>query len=50
MLAACAAARVPAAVIGDAGGVAFAAEGLFDLPLETLRAANEAWMPGFMGS
>jgi phosphoribosylformylglycinamidine synthase II len=49
VLAAAAAARVPAAAIGDAGGVAFSAEGLFHIPLDQLRAANEEWMPGFMG-
>ncbi len=44
------AAGVPAFVIGNAGGTAFAAKGLFDMPLAELRAVNEAWMPGFMGA
>ena len=44
-----AAARVPATLVGDAGVVAVAAEGLFEIPLAALRAKNEAWMPGFMG-
>jgi phosphoribosylformylglycinamidine synthase len=49
VLAAARAAGVPAAVIGDAGGADFAAEGLFDIPLDSLRATHEAWLPGFMG-
>ena len=41
-------AGVPAVVVGQAGGEALAAEGLFSLPLATLRSAHEGWMPGFM--
>ncbi len=37
-----------AALVGSAGGEAFASTGLFSIPLGELRAANEAWMPGFM--
>ena len=40
---------VPVAVIGNAGGTDVAVAGLFDVPLATLRSANEAWMPKFMG-
>ena len=36
-------------MVGEAGGEALAVEGLFDLPLARLRAANEGWLPGFMG-
>ena len=36
------------AVVGRAGGAAFASQGLFSLPLETLRAAHEAWLPAYM--
>jgi phosphoribosylformylglycinamidine synthase len=43
------AAGAPASAIGVAGGSNVAAQGLFDVPLATLREANEAWMPAFMG-
>jgi phosphoribosylformylglycinamidine synthase len=44
------AAGVHASIAAVAGGDRFASEaGLFDLPLATLRAAHEDWMPGFMG-
>jgi phosphoribosylformylglycinamidine (FGAM) synthase-like enzyme len=42
-------AGVHAIVCGKAGGDAFASKDLFNLPLETLRAAHEGWMPGWMG-
>jgi phosphoribosylformylglycinamidine synthase subunit PurL len=42
-------AGVHAIVCGKAGGDAFASKDLFSLPLETLRAAHEGWMPGWMG-
>jgi phosphoribosylformylglycinamidine synthase len=42
-------AEVEAAVVGKAGGEAFAAEGLFSLPLAKLRSEHEGWMPRFMG-
>jgi phosphoribosylformylglycinamidine synthase len=48
ILAAAAAAGVPAAVVGQAGGQAFSSGGLFSIPLAELRAANEGWMPAFM--
>ncbi|MDB5475691.1 MAG: phosphoribosylformylglycinamidine synthase [Phenylobacterium sp.] len=50
LLAVAEAAGVPARVVGEAGGDAIAAPGLFSLPLETLREAHEGWLPGFMGS
>ena len=37
-----------AALVGRAGGEAFASTGLFSIALDALRAANEAWMPAFM--
>jgi phosphoribosylformylglycinamidine synthase len=49
VLAAAAAAGVSARVVGKAGGDAFAAAGLFALPLATLRQAHEDWMPAYMG-
>jgi phosphoribosylformylglycinamidine synthase len=48
ILAAAAAAGVPAAVAGQAGGEAFAGPG-FDVPLARLRTAHEGWMPAYMG-
>ncbi len=39
---------VPIARVGRADGVDFAADGLFRLPLATLRSAHEEWMPAFM--
>jgi phosphoribosylformylglycinamidine (FGAM) synthase-like enzyme len=41
-------AGVPLARIGKAVGADVAATGLFRLPLATLRAAHEAWMPAYM--
>jgi phosphoribosylformylglycinamidine synthase len=49
VLAAAAGAGVHASIVGHAGGEALSAPGLFDLPLERLRAAHEGWMPGYMG-
>jgi phosphoribosylformylglycinamidine synthase subunit PurL len=49
MLEAARKAGVLADVVGEAGGDRFACPGLFDLSLAELRAANEGWMPGFMG-
>ncbi|PHY14297.1 phosphoribosylformylglycinamidine synthase II [Caulobacter sp. B11] len=50
LLAAAKAAGVPAGLVGVAEGNDFAATDLFCIPLETLRTAHEAWLPGFMGS
>ena len=39
-----------ASVVGQAGGEAFASkQGLFSIPMATLRTAHEAWLPGYMG-
>ena len=43
-------AGLSAAVVGKVEGEALAANGLFSIPFETLRAAHEAWMPVFMGA
>ncbi|MDF2901731.1 MAG: phosphoribosylformylglycinamidine synthase, partial [Phenylobacterium sp.] len=43
------AAGVTAAVVGQAGGEDIAVEGLFSLPLASLREAHEGWMPAYMG-
>jgi phosphoribosylformylglycinamidine synthase len=49
VLKAAAAAGVHACLAGEAGGELFSsAEGLFDIPLQELRAANEGWMPAYM--
>jgi phosphoribosylformylglycinamidine (FGAM) synthase-like enzyme len=50
VLAAAKEAGVHANLAGVAGGDAFASTGLFSIPLETLRTAHEAWLPGFMGA
>ena len=50
LLAAAKEAGVHANLAGVAGGDAFASTDLFSIPLETLRAAHEAWLPGFMGA
>jgi len=49
ILAACAGAGVHASIVGEAGGEALSAPGLFEIPLARLRAAHEGWLPGFMG-
>jgi phosphoribosylformylglycinamidine synthase len=49
LLAAAEASGVPARVVGEAGGDVVACPGLFSLSLEALRAAHEAWLPGYMG-
>ena len=43
------AAGVTTAVVGQAGGEDIAVEGLFSLPLASLREAHEGWMPAYMG-
>ena len=50
LLAAAKEAGVQACVAGVAGGDVFASGDLFSIPLETLRDAHEAWMPGFMAA
>ena len=43
------AAGLQASIAGHAGGAAFASEqGLFSIPLATLREAHEGWMPAYM--
>ena len=49
VIAAALAAGVHAAVVGAAGGTSFSSHSLFDIPLAQLRAANEDWMPRYMG-
>jgi phosphoribosylformylglycinamidine synthase len=39
---------VPVVPVGKAGGADFAADGLFRLPLATLRSAHEDWLPSYM--
>jgi phosphoribosylformylglycinamidine synthase II len=39
---------VHAIVAGEVGGDAFGSRELFSIPLETLRAAHEGWMPEYM--
>jgi phosphoribosylformylglycinamidine synthase len=41
-------AGVPVAPVGRAGGEAFVSGELFEIPLERLRHAHEAWMPAYM--
>ncbi|MET0293461.1 MAG: phosphoribosylformylglycinamidine synthase subunit PurL, partial [Phenylobacterium sp.] len=48
LMAAAAAAGVSAVVAGRAGGDSLVAEGLFDIPLDELRTAHEAWLPAYM--
>jgi phosphoribosylformylglycinamidine (FGAM) synthase-like enzyme len=50
VLAAAKEAGVHANLAGVAGGTAFASTGLFSIPLDALRTAHEAWLPGFMGA
>ncbi|MFL5296324.1 MAG: phosphoribosylformylglycinamidine synthase subunit PurL [Phenylobacterium sp.] len=49
LLAAAEAADIPARVVGEACNDVVACPGLFSLSLERLRAAHEAWLPGYMG-
>ena len=41
-------AGVPVAIIGAARGEDVAVQGVVSIPLETLRAASEGWLPGYM--
>ncbi|MCE3291027.1 MAG: phosphoribosylformylglycinamidine synthase, partial [Caulobacter sp.] len=50
ILKAAADAGLPASVVGQAGGNAFASKGLFSIELDKLRAAHEGWLPSFMGA
>ncbi|MDB5453349.1 MAG: phosphoribosylformylglycinamidine synthase [Caulobacteraceae bacterium] len=49
LLAQARAAGVHAIVAGEVGGEAFASRELFSIPMATLRAAHEGWLPRFMG-
>ena len=49
IVAAARAAGLNVALAGQAGGTDFACHTLFHIPLQRLRAANEGWMPGYMG-
>ena len=44
------AAGVHASIAGVATGEAFASTDLFSIPMDVLREAHEAWLPGFMGN
>jgi len=48
VLAAAKAAGISASIVGQAGGDALAADGVFSVSLDALRTAHEAWLPGFM--
>ncbi len=50
LVAAAAAAGVPATVLGYAGGPSLVVDRVLDLPLAELRAAHEAWLPNYMNS
>jgi phosphoribosylformylglycinamidine synthase len=50
MLAAAAQAGVPACRIGEVGGAALTLSGAGAISIAELRAANEAWLPGYMQS
>ncbi|CAN5332148.1 phosphoribosylformylglycinamidine synthase subunit PurL [soil metagenome] len=41
-------AGLPVSLVGKAGGKAFAAEGLFSIPMTHLREIHEGWMPGWI--
>jgi hypothetical protein len=41
-------AGVPARVIGTVGGVSLTLPGAGAISVDTLKAANEAWLPGYM--
>jgi len=41
-------AGLPVSLVGTAGGAAFAAEGLFSIPMAHLREIHEGWMPGWI--
>ncbi len=50
LLAAAAAAGVPAVRLGYSGGAALTVEGVLSIPLADLKNAHEAWLPDYMGS
>jgi phosphoribosylformylglycinamidine synthase len=48
LLAAAAAANVPAVRLGYSGGPALTVEGVLSIPLADLKEAHEAWLPDYM--
>jgi phosphoribosylformylglycinamidine synthase len=50
VLAAARAAGVPARVIGVVGGAELTLPGAGAISVSALKAANEAWLPGYMGA
>jgi len=38
------------ALVGHAGGDAFASPGLFSIPMTKLRKTHEGWLPAYMGA
>jgi phosphoribosylformylglycinamidine synthase len=50
VLAAAEAAGVPAVRLGYSGGSSLSIEGLISLPLAEIKAAHEAWLPGYMNA
>jgi phosphoribosylformylglycinamidine synthase subunit PurL len=50
LLAAAAAANVPAVCLGYSGGAALTVEGVLSIPLADLKKAHEAWLPDYMSS
>ena len=50
VLAAAAAAGVPAAIVATTGGSELKMDGAFSISLDELRSAHRAWLPGFMAA
>ena len=44
------AAGVPAVLLGYSGGASLVVKGLLSLPLSDIKAAHEAWLPGYMAA
>ena len=44
------AAGVPAVLLGYSGGASLVVKGLLALPLSDIKAAHEAWLPGYMAA
>ena len=42
--------RVPAALLGYSGGPSLIVKGLVSLELSDIKAAHEAWLPGYMSA
>jgi phosphoribosylformylglycinamidine synthase subunit PurL len=41
---------VPAVLLGYSGGASLVVKGLLSLPLSDIKAAHEAWLPGYMAA